>query len=99
MRWGAKSFRSLADGVEYGDRTGGSTGRTGTHREAVVPLRESAPELAAASAANRIAMIFGPEDTGLTNHELKFCQKLITIPTAPEYASVNLSQAVILCAY
>jgi tRNA/rRNA methyltransferase len=95
----AKVFATLGEALEDCQLTVGTTCRTGPYREAVLPLRESALELAEASAANRIAMIFGTEDTGLTNRELKFCQKLITIPTSPEYASINLAQAVILCAY
>jgi tRNA/rRNA methyltransferase len=95
----AKIFPALGDAVEDCHLTVGTTCRTGPYREAVRPLRESARELAEASAANRIAMIFGPEDTGLTNLELKFCQKLITIPASDEYASLNLAQAVMLCAY
>ncbi len=43
------------------------------------------------------ALLFGPEDHGLSTDELSHCQAVITIPTA-EYASVNLAQAVnILC--
>lgn len=95
----AKIFPALGEAVEDCHLTVGTTCRGGPYRESVRPLRESTIELAEASAANRIALIFGPEDTGLTNRELKFCQKLITIPTSPEYASINLAQAVILCAY
>ncbi len=95
----AKIFPALGEAVEDCHLTVGTTCRGGPYREAVLPLRECSIELAEASAANRIAMIFGAEDTGLTNRELKFCQKLITIPTSAEYASINLAQAVILCAY
>ena len=55
--------------------------------------------LAALSKANKIALVFGPEDCGLTNRELKLCQRLVTIPTAPEYPSLNLAQAVMMTAY
>jgi tRNA/rRNA methyltransferase len=51
------------------------------------------------SEANRIALVFGPEDRGLSNEELKVCQRLITIPTAPHYPSLNLAQAVMIVAY
>jgi len=95
----AKIFAALGEAVEDCNLTVGTTCRTGPYREAVLPLRECALDLADASATNRIAMIFGTEDTGLTNRELKICQKLITIPTSPDYASINLAQAVILCAY
>jgi tRNA/rRNA methyltransferase len=77
----------------------GTTCRPGLYRSGVVGLREAAAQLIAEAAVNRVAIIFGPEDTGLVNRELKFCQRLITIPTAPEYPSLNLAQAVMLVAY
>jgi len=96
---GTRAFATLGEAVADCQLTVGTTCRTGLYREAVRPLREAAAELAEVSDANRIAVIFGPEDTGLTNRELKFCQRLITIPTSAEYQSINLAQAVILCAY
>src|SRR5215472_6294764 len=77
----------------------GTTARAGLYRSEARPLREVSHELSALSEANRIALVFGPEDCGLTNEELKFCQRLITIPTAPEYPSLNLAQAVMIVAY
>ncbi len=59
----------------------------------------AALELAGLSHSNKIALIFGREDRGLTNRELKLCNRLITIPTAPEYPSLNLAQAVVVVAY
>ena len=44
------------------------------------------------------AIMFGPEDFGLSNEELDYCQGYIRIPTA-EYASLNLAQAVQLIVY
>jgi TrmH family RNA methyltransferase len=95
----AKIFPTLSAAVEDCQMTAGTTCRSGPYRESVVALRESASHLAEAASSNRVAVIFGPEDTGLTNHELKFCQKLITIPASAEYTSINLAQAVMLCAY
>jgi tRNA/rRNA methyltransferase len=45
------------------------------------------------------ALIFGREDSGLTNAELNQAQRLIQIPTSAEYPSLNLAQAVALCCY
>lgn len=95
----AKTFATLGEAVADCHVTVGTTCRSGLYREAVRPLREAAADLAEVSHANRVAVIFGPEDTGLTNRELKFCQQLITIPTSAEYASINLAQSIILCAY
>jgi tRNA/rRNA methyltransferase len=77
----------------------GTTARAGLYRSEARPIREMAHELSALSGANRIALVFGPEDYGLTNEELKWCQRLITIPTAPDYPSLNLAQAVMIVAY
>lgn len=58
--------------------------------------REAAPQLLQSSTA---AVIFGREDRGLTNQELALAQGLIRIPTAPDYSSLNLAQAVVVCCY
>jgi tRNA/rRNA methyltransferase len=76
-----------------------TTARGGPYRSGTRPLREAARSIAAESEANRLAIVFGPEDFGLTNAELKLCQRLLTIPTASEYPSLNLAQAVMLVAY
>ncbi len=45
------------------------------------------------------AIIFGREDHGLGRFELKYAQRLITIPSNPDYPSLNLAQAVGICCY
>lgn len=45
------------------------------------------------------ALIFGPEDRGLSNQELSYAQRFVCIPSNPEYPSLNLAQAVAVCAY
>jgi tRNA/rRNA methyltransferase len=77
----------------------GTTCRTGPYRSETRVLRTAASELVAEGAANRIAMVFGPEDFGLSNLEIAQCQRLITISTAPDYPSLNLAQAVMVVAY
>ena len=47
----------------------------------------------------QIALVFGREDSGLTNSELDMCNYLAHIPTNPAYSSLNLSQAVQVFAY
>lgn len=72
---------------------------TGPYRSGTTLLHDAARELIAEAPTNRIAIIFGPEDHGLSNDELKSCHRLITIPTAYEYPSMNLAQAVMVVAY
>lgn len=45
------------------------------------------------------ALIFGPEDRGLSNEELNYAQRFIRIPSSPIYPSLNLAQAVAVCCY
>ncbi len=45
------------------------------------------------------AIVFGPEDRGLSNDELALCQHHVMIPTDPAYSSLNLAQAVGIIAY
>jgi tRNA/rRNA methyltransferase len=45
------------------------------------------------------ALVFGPEDRGLSNEELSLCQRHVKIPTAQVYPSLNLAQAVGICCY
>jgi tRNA/rRNA methyltransferase len=79
--------------------TVGTTARRGPYRAGAEPPRAAAAQLVTLAPSNRIAFIFGPEDFGLTNRELKLCQRLITIPTASEYSSLNLAQALLVVAY
>lgn len=48
---------------------------------------------------NSTALIFGPEDRGLSNEELNQAQRWVGIPSTATYASLNLAQAVAVCCY
>jgi len=76
----------------------GTTARTGSHRQAVRTPRRLAEEMVPISQNNEIAILFGPEDRGLANKELQYCDGLVTIPTAG-FGSINLAQTVMILAY
>ncbi len=76
----------------------GTTARLGGVRNEYLTPREMAAQLIDLSAHNDIALLFGPENFGLTNEELPFCHALVTIPTA-DCSSLNLAQAVMVLAY
>jgi TrmH family RNA methyltransferase len=59
----------------------------------------AAQELMSRTAAGPVAMVAGREDKGLTNEELDRCSALVTIPTNPDYKSLNLAQAVAIMCY
>ncbi|MEZ6139900.1 MAG: RNA methyltransferase [Zavarzinella sp.] len=50
-------------------------------------------------AVGNSALVFGPEPSGLSNHEIAQCHGIIRIITAPEFTSLNLAQAVTICCY
>lgn len=77
----------------------GTTARGGLYRQHVKTPRELAPELLRLAANGKVALVFGREDKGLFNEEIGLCTHLIRIPVHPDYASLNLSQAVLLCCY
>lgn len=95
----ARIHSSLAEALEDATLSVGTTCRQGLYRSSVRPLRPSAAELVTLAPSNRVAFVFGPEDTGLTNREIKLCQHLVTIATGPDYSSLNLAQAVLTVAY
>ena len=45
------------------------------------------------------AILFGPEERGLSNTELNYAQRFIRIPSSDAYPSLNLAQAVAVCSY
>ena len=77
-----------------------TTARSGGWRKGIL-LPEEAARSAAVDMEQGLeaALVFGPEDTGLTNEEIEICGRLVTIPTQPGAWSLNLSQAVLLLLY
>ena len=62
--------------------------------------RTAAPRIrAAAEAGTRVAVVFGPEDHGLTTGEIAPAHRVITIPAHPGYPVLNLAQSVMLVCY
>ncbi|MBW1943323.1 MAG: RNA methyltransferase [Deltaproteobacteria bacterium] len=76
----------------------GTTARTGALRPALTGPRRLAEDLSAISRNNRIAILFGPEDRGLSNEHLRYCHTIATIPTA-RFSSLNLAHSVMIICY
>jgi tRNA/rRNA methyltransferase len=69
-------------------------------RDLVMPVlgpEEIAAQIAGTS--ERTAILFGPERSGLETDEVALANAIVTVPINPEFASLNLAQAVILIAY
>jgi tRNA/rRNA methyltransferase len=76
----------------------GTTARTGALRPAMTGPRQLAQSLIPVCQNNHVALLFGPEDRGLSNAQLRHCHTIVTIPTA-RFSSLNLAQAVMILCY
>ena len=93
-----RTCRTTAEAAEPFHFIIGTTARQGRHRPQDQTPREVMKEIVPLLAANRVALMFGPEATGLANEDLDFCQFASTIPTAG-FSSLNLAQAVAIHCY
>lgn len=94
-----KIFPSLGEAVADCGWVVGTTCRAGSYRRRPVTPRQGAEEILAVAARNRVALVFGPEDHGLSNEDLKLCHELLSIPTHADYSSLNVAQAALVCMY
>lgn len=93
---GAIEVPDLPTALAGCDRVGATFGRDW---DSPVVVQEPAAALPWLRAGRSPALVFGREDRGLSNDELKYAQRLIRIPTSAAYPSMNLAQAVAVCAY
>lgn len=62
--------------------------------------QDARPLIQAAVAGNQqVALLFGPERTGLDNHHLSLCTHRVWLDANPLYPSLNLAQAIMVCAF
>jgi TrmH family RNA methyltransferase len=90
---------SLADAVKDCVYTVGASARSRALKWPTLEPRECAARLIEESHAGLVAAVFGPEKYGLTNEHLDLCDALLTIPTDPNFASLNLGMAVQILTY
>jgi len=77
----------------------GTTARAGYYRDRCISPREIATLVKESGQNLNIGILFGPEESGLTNQDLSLCTHLVTIPTSTDNTSLNLSHAVAICCY
>ena len=94
-----RTFPRVEDAIADCGLVFGTTARPGLYREHARTPREWAPRILTAAADTPVALVFGPEDRGLSNEELTPCNHFIRIPSSPDYPSLNLAQSVMVIAY
>lgn len=93
----ARVFTNIADATADCAHIFATTVRKRGVTKKVVTPEQAAHEIW--SAPDQSAILFGPERSGLETDDVAIARKIITVPINPEFGSLNLAQAVILCAY
>jgi len=95
----ASLFPTLAEALADCPLSVATTRRHGKYRQEISSPEEISVRLHQQFGPNRAALVFGREDSGLTTEEVALCRWQSTIPTADEYGSLNLAQAVLIFCY
>lgn len=88
----------LEDALQPFSHIIGTTARRGRQRGSERSPRQIVNSMVDILPNNQVAILFGPENCGLTNNELKYCHETSAIPTA-DFSSLNLAQAVAIHCY
>jgi len=94
-----RRFSSLPEALSFFSLSVGTSSRRVDWIPQVFSPHELAGQLTELSTDKKVALVFGPERTGLTNEHLHHCQWLVTIPSNPEFESMNLAHAVAIVSY
>ncbi len=95
----ARQVETLAEAVHDHPLVIGTTVRRGKDRMTPVRLRKFVSKVLPAYLPTRLAVVFGSEESGLSNTDLEHCQFAVEIPTGPLFHSLNLSHAVMVVCY
>lgn len=93
----AQIFGTLSEAVADISNIYATTVRRRGVTKPVLNPEEAAHEML--NISGRSAILFGTERSGLSAEEVACARKIITIPINPDFGSLNLAQAVILCTY
>ena len=94
-----KQYDTLSAALSDCVHVAGFTARGRTAKRNAQRPREAAAEITALGDSGTVALLFGREDRGLSNEALDLCHRLVTIPSEPGYASLNLAHAVVVMLY
>lgn len=89
---------SLKEAIAECDLVVGTSARTRSLPWPMVSPRECA-KIVSEQKYSSAAIVFGRENSGLSNEELELCNLVLQIPTNSEYSSLNLASAVQIVCY
>jgi len=93
----ARRVETATEAIEGCDYVIGTT--AGTARTPELPLEDWRAVIATLPACQRVGLLFGSERTGLSQDDMSRCDRLVRLPTVAGAPSMNLGQAVAICAY
>ncbi|WP_370177369.1 RNA methyltransferase [Alteriqipengyuania sp.] len=93
----AKVFESTAEAVADCAHVYATTVRKRGVTKPVLTPEEAADSIH--GDPGKSAILFGPERSGLETEDVALARSILTVPIDPDFGSLNLAQAVILCAY
>ncbi len=96
---GAEVYGSLDAALADCTWVVGTTRRDRRDKARVITPRTWSDQLAKLGPDEEIAILFGPEKTGLTNDDILRCRRIVTAPSPVDYPSLNLAQSVMLLSY
>ncbi len=95
-----KIFESLEESIADINFLVACTARTRSLRKTVLNPQKSIKEITRKILENnRVGILFGAEQSGLSNNDLSLCNRILTIKTNPKFKSINLSHSVIIVCY
>ncbi len=95
----ARVYSSVAEAIEGAHIVIGASARIRTLKWPQLDASECAELVGSSSSSTVIAILFGRENSGLTNSELELCNYLLHIPVNTEFASLNVASAIQIVAY
>ena len=97
---GAQLFETPQSAIADCSLVFATTARAHDQAKPVQAPEQAAQAMAGEIAAEgKVAILFGRERWGLTNEEVALADRIVTFPVVPEFASLNLAQAVLLMGY
>ncbi len=94
----AKCFPTLPDSLEDLHYVVGTTARS-RHNLATSSIMNATEKILRIAAQNPVGLLFGPEESGLSNKDLLKCDMVVMIPTSGALSSYNLAHSVLLICF
>jgi len=95
----AREFASLSEALKGISQVFLATAKSGKWKRDFLSPTQAASKIATSAVGEKIALVFGREDKGVTTDESQLANYFVRIPMAGTYPSLNLSQAVMVVTY